>query len=311
MAYFQNPFPTEFRGNWVLGDRQYSITFVCPPNTGRSETLVNAWKEPTGSPETYDLSTNDADGNSTAILTLRFTTDGTFQNYTNISVDLTDNTNAALSPAPVASAITSYQIVAILNADPTFSTFFQAGLEKAQSGFNSRIVIRQRLETSRMKFIVLNGGAETVLGFNVRAGVAELPAYFSRCAIWGGSTSASNDAINELVLLDPSNSGGSSAVDDDIIDNAVDARGQSLGLDSNSMKPDWQLIGGRASGLFVFQKITVDDSDRITQIIEYPAGAKAGDLGRKIQYTYTGTNKNPDQMTKIPYVITSGDLVTP
>jgi|688.fasta_scaffold08330_21 hypothetical protein len=311
MAYFQNPFSTEFRGNWVLGDRQYSIAFVCPPNAGRSDTLVSAWKEPVGSPATYNLSGNDVDGNSKAILTFRLTTNGTFQNYTNITVDLTDNTYAALSPAPTSSAITPAQITTILNADPTFSTFFTASLHKDSSGFHTRIVIIQKFETSRMKFIVLNSGAETVLGFNAKAGVAQLPNYFAKCKIWGGNMSDPIDETNVLILLDPSNSGGASQIDDFIIDNAVDARGNSLELDSNTMKQDWELVGGRASGLFSFQKLTVDGSDRITEIIEYPAGAKAGDLGRKIQYQYSGANKNPNQITEIPYTLQSADLVTP
>lgn len=311
MAYFQNPFPAEFRGNWVLGDRQYSITFVCPPNAGRSELLVNAWKEPTGSPECYDLSGNDIDGNLKSVLTLRLSTNGTFQNYTNISVDLTDNTYANLSPAPVSSAITSAQIVSIMNADPTFSSFFKASLQKAQSGFNSRIVVTQKFETSRMKFIVLNTGAETALGFNDRAGVAQLPTYFAKCKIWGGDMSDPSDGTNVLILLDPSNLGGSSNIDNNIIDNAVDNKGVSLEFNSNTVKADWELVGGRASGLFSFQKLTVDGSDRITQVIEYPAGAKVGDLGRKIQYVYSGLNKNPSQVTEIPYTLTSGDLVTP
>lgn len=311
MAYFQNPFPVEFRGNWVLGDRQYSIAFVCPPNTGRSELLVNAWKEPTGSPEIFDLSGNDADGDPKSTLSIRLSTNGTFQNYTNITIDLTDNTNAALSPAPVASAMKPAEIVAIMNADPTFSTFFTASLHKGNSGFINRIVFTQKLETSRMKFIVLNSGAETVLGFNARAGVAQLPIYFAKCKIWGGSMTDPSDGNNSLILLDPSNSGGSSSVDDDIIDNAVNARGESLELDSSTMKADWELLGGRASGLFSFQKQTVDGNDRVTEIIEYPAGAQVGDFARKIKYTYTSTNKNPDTITKIPYVLTSGDLITP
>jgi hypothetical protein len=311
MAYFQNPFSTEFRGNWVLTDRQYSLTFVCPPNAGRSELLVSAWKEPTGSPEVFDLSGDDADDNSKSILTLRLSTNGSFQNYTNITVDLTSNTNAGLSPEPVASAMKPSEIVSIMNADPTFSTFFTAKLQKGNSGFNNRIVIIQKLETSRMKFIVLNSGAETVLGFNARAGIAQLPSYFTRCKIWGGDMTEFSDGNNSLILLDPSNSGGSSEVDDSIIENAVNARGESLGLNSSEIKADWELLAGRASGLFSFQKLTVDSNDRITEIIEYPAGAKVGDLGRKTQYQYTGNNKNASQITKIPYVIKSEDLVTP
>jgi hypothetical protein len=37
MTYFQNPFPSEFRGNWVLGDRQHSLTFVCSSNVASSD----------------------------------------------------------------------------------------------------------------------------------------------------------------------------------------------------------------------------------------------------------------------------------
>jgi len=311
MAYFQNPFPVEFRGNWVLGDRQYSIAFVCPPNAGRSEQLVNAWNPPSGNPEVYDLSGNDADGNSRSNLSIRMSTSGTFDHWANIIVDLTDNSNANLSPVPSSSAIMPSEIVSILNADPTFSSYFTASLAKSQSGLNTRIVIRQKQDALRMKFFVLNGGAEEVLGFNARAAVAQLPTYFAKCKVWGGDMADRLDGTNALVLLDPSNSGGSLSVDDDIIDNAVDNKGNSLNLDSSTMKEDWELLNGRASGLFTFQKLTVDGSDRITQIIEYPAGAIVGDFARKINYTYTSSNTNPSKVTEVPHVLTDSDLVTP
>ena len=311
MAYFQNPFPSEFRGNWVLGDRQYSLTFVCPPNNGRSETLVTAWNSPTGSPEAYDLSGNDADGGSKAILNLRMSISGTFDHWANISVDLTNNSNANISPAPTASAMKPHEIVSILNTDPIFSSYFTASLSKSQNGLNNKIIIRQNQDALRMKFFVLNGQAESVLGFNARAGVAELPNYFSKCKAWGGDMSERIDGTYALVLLDPSNSGGTSSVDNDVVDNAVDQKGVSLNLDSNTKKSDWEFLEGRASGLFTFQKITVDGSDRITQVIEYPAGSVVGDLARKIQYQYSGSNKNPSKVTEVPYVLASGDLVTP
>jgi hypothetical protein len=75
--------------------------------------------------------------------------------------------------------------------------------------------------------------------------------------------------------------------------------------------PDWRLLRGRGAGLFTFQKITVDSSDRTTQIIEYPAGAVAGDFARKINYTYSSSNKSPSSITEIPYVLTNADLLTP
>lgn len=309
MTYFQNPFSSEFRGNWVLGDRQHSLTFSCPANTGRSEELISAWKEPTN--DIYDLSGSDVDGNPKNILKIKFTTNnGAF--WSILETSLTDNSNAGLNPAPTSSAINPSQIVSILNSDPSFTSYFVASLEKFNSfGNNNRIVIKQKFGITRMKFFVINEGAESEIGFNSRAGVAQLPSYFKKYKIHGGDASYPTDGTNAIVELDPSNSGGASAVDDLIIDNAVDGKGISLNFDSSTIKEDYELLEGRASGIYTFQKITVDGSDRITEIIEYPAGASVGDLARKIKYSYAGSNTNPSSVTEIPYVIQSSDLLTP
>ena len=95
-----------------------------------------------------------------------------------------------------------------------------------------------------------------------------------------------------------------------MINNAVDQHNKSLGLLGATVRSDYQLLEGK-SGLFIFQKVTVDGSDRITQIIEYSAGAVTGDLAKKITYSYTSSNKNYDKQIEIPYVLASGDLVTP
>jgi len=309
MTYFQNPFPSEFRGNWVLSDRQYSLTFTCPQNTGRTEEFVAVWNEPNSG--SYDLSGNDSDGNSKNILTIRFNINNN-DFWSNIEIDLTDNTNASLSPVPVDSAMLPHQIVSILNSDPSFSSYFIANLEKFNpNDHKNKIFIKQKFSNNRMKFFVVNTGAEEVLGFNSRAGVAELPSYFKKYKVYGGDMSYPTDDTYALVELSPSNSGGSSAIDDNIIDNAVDYKGNSLNYNSSSLKEDYEFLEGRSSGLFTFQKITVDGSDRITQTIEYPAGAGVGDLGRKINYTYSGSNKNPNSVTEIPYVLSAGDLITP
>lgn len=102
----------------------------------------------------------------------------------------------------------------------------------------------------------------------------------------------------------------STLVEAAMIDGAVDAKGKSLGYSSSTVQDDWDLLRGR-SGLFTFQKLTVDGSDRITQIIEYHAGSEAGDFSRKILYTYTGANTKPSTISEIPYVLQSGDLITP
>jgi hypothetical protein len=73
---------------------------------------------------------------------------------------------------------------------------------------------------------------------------------------------------------------------------------------------DYQLLRGR-SGLFQFQNVTVDGSDRPTQIIEYSAGAKVGDLAMKTTYAYTSANTQPSKVCQVPYTLTAGDLVVP
>ena len=313
MSYFQNPFLQEYRGNWVLGDRQYVLTFTCPPNSGRAMDYVMAWNRPVGLPAAYDLSGSDGDGNSKHVLSIRMSIDNGFQHWVILNINIADNTYANLSPAPVVSALEPSQIVKILNADPQFSLWFTARLEKYDSKDSyTKIILAQKLDATRMRFYIMNGKAETVLRFNSRAGVAELPTYFVRDKVWspeldGGSVSG--NAM--LVLLSPTNSGGTKVVDNDVIDMAVDAKGNSLNFDSHVELEDYQLLAGRASGLFTFQNIKVDSSDRITQIIEYPAGGSAGDLARKINYSYAGINRNPSQVTEIPYTLTDEDLVTP
>ena len=302
MSFFQNPFVSEFRGSWVLGDRQYSLTFQCLGNSGRSEDAVTCWGKP--SDGYYDLSGDDSDNNPKNILNIRMTVNGGFATWSNISVDLTDNTNAQLNPAPVASSISPFQIVSILNSNPLFNSFFASHLENFENK-KERIVIKQKFPSSRMKFFIINGQAEEVLKFNYKAGVSELPSYFEKSKVWGGDMDISLDNNNSIVLLDAELN-----VDANVINNAVDVKENLLNYNSNNIKQDYELLEGR-SGLFTFQKITVDGSDRITQVIEYPAGAKVGDIARKINYSFSGSNKNPNKVTQIPYVLTSLDLVTP
>jgi hypothetical protein len=79
---------------------------------------------------------------------------------------------------------------------------------------------------------------------------------------------------------------------------------------STTPQANYLLLNGR-SGLFMFQKNTVDSSDRITVSIEYAAGAKVGDLARKTTYSYTGAKTKPDTWAQVPYTLTSGDIITP
>ena len=274
MAFFQNVFNTEFRGNWVLGDRQYSLVFVCPPNLNSSN---------------YQLAYNNGpwDLSVSSVLTLNYAWDESFKNYAALEIDVVGNNSASTTPEEVSSA---------LNSDPTFADMFLASIKENVNG--NTVLITQKVNRIKkdVKLWISSTGAEAVMGFNLKAGVSELPTYFARHTIENRFNYP--DSEGQLILLDEED-----ATDQIYIENA--------GFSVEDMKEDWELIEGRASGLFTFQKLTVDGSNRITEIIEYPAGAKAGAFARKINYSYTSTNTSPDQVTEIPYVLTDGDLVTP
>lgn len=269
MAFFQNLFNQEFQGNWVIGDRQYSLTFKCPPN-------VSADYQMTYNFGPWDLSSEN-------ILTLNYAWDSNFKNYVALSINVTGADPSNTTPSEVATA---------LNSNSIFAEMFLAESK------NSAVFIKPKIGRVKkeIKLWISNTGAETKLRFNKKAGVAELPMYFARHTI--DNRFSFPDSIGQLILLDETNPN-----DQVIIEEA--------GFDSSNMKADWELLGGRASGLFTFQKFTLDGSDRILEIIEYPAGASVGDFARKIKYTYSGPNTNPSQVTEIPYVLQSGDMITP
>jgi len=320
MAYFQNVFTADFQGSLVIGDRQHSPTFKCRGNSGRGDAFVVAWKEPT-----YNLSINDGSGSSRANLTLSFAIDvGTFKNWSDITVNVTQNcnlnttTNLYTNPAVNTSAVTALEIVTSLNQDATFSGKFVASIKSAPfTSGASRIQIDQILPVERCKFYIKNGTAEEAIGFNARAGIDQLPDFFNRHTIANRffvdgpttNTVPNVDGQNMLIKLAPSGSN----VDALLINAAVDNNGKSLGYVAATVAlTTWELLRGRA-GYFMFTKNVLDGNSppRISYTIQFPAGAKVGDFAKKIAYTYTSTNANPDQITEYPYILTTGDLVTP
>jgi hypothetical protein len=273
MAFFQNVFDQEYQGYLLLSDRKLIPTFKVAPNRNLQSQQV-AWN-----PGPYDFS-------STNLLVLNFCWDKEFKNWASLSIDVAGSNASSTKPAEAAS---------ILNADPTFSNMFVASVTSVNGGETVSIASNPKRKQN-VRFYFSNSGAETKLRFNKMAGVAELPEYFSRHTI--SNRNNYEDSAGMLIKLDTSD-----AVDQNIIEEA--------GFVVAEMQADWQLLRGRASGLFTFQKLTVDSSDRITEIIEYPAGSVVGDFARKISYVYSGAKTNPSQITEIPYVLTSGDLVTP
>lgn len=272
MAYFQNVFNTEFVGALLLSDRQYSPDFRIRGNVNTSFNMVN-W---------VDGPFNTVGNTKFAI---KFSQDGGL-NYGTISVTLTSG-----------SARTAHEVAADLNLSSAFAGLFTASV------FNeNRIRIVCNMSTSQINFRAYipniadtstpSNTAEQILGFNRKAPVVELPDYFDRHSI--ANRRSFTDSLGILIKLTQTD-------ENFVITNA--------GL-STTPQANYLLLNGR-SGLFMFQKNTVDSSNRITESIEYAAGAKVGDLARKTTYAYTGAKTTPDQYAQVPYTLTSGDIITP
>jgi len=221
----------------------------------------------------YDLS-------SGSNLTFNFSWDTDFAHWATLTIDVAGVVVAATTPS---------EIAALLNAETTFATMLIASVE------GSKVFLTRR-ETARksFKFYFGNTGAESIIGFNLKSGVSEFPSYFDRHAI--ENRLVYPDSLGMLIKLDEGDS------DDQLV---ITAAGFSL-----TPKEDYELLAGR-SGIFTFKNQTVDISDRITEVIEYPAGAKVGDLAKKTVYVYSGANKNPIEVTEIPYTLQGADLITP
>lgn len=358
MPFFQNPFPSDFYGYWVLADRQASLDFKCPRNAGRGAENVTAWVF-----GPYELSGNDADGHPLNVLTLNFSTSSSkYMNWTaapiiigpTIPITFVGDGSSAFANAPVAGGvvqnpvtitnggfgygtstttaiidgntgtgatftvtvtngiitgctvtnggsgyntplnISASEIVGSLNTQRPFSDWFTASLgtfQKNPTGqvTNDRIVITQNQPQTKMRFFVSTGGAESVLQFNKFAGVAPLPAYFTRHTI--GVYPQLPDSQNALIPLNPS-----VATQANVIDGAVDFAGNSLGYLHTSVLTDSQLLRGR-SGLFMVTNNTTSGTS-----IVYQAGAQAGDMAKKIITSGTST-------IEIPYTLTTGDIL--
>jgi hypothetical protein len=275
MPFFQNPFDSEFRGTLILGDNKFVLTFAVPPNKNNHDAMV-AWNT-----EPYDFSV-------VTTLVLNYAYDVEFKNYSPLSINV-----AGVTPA----VTTAAEVVALLNANAIFADMFIASTTKFTGPGPNTVLIKAKSGRPKqmVRMYIDNPGAEQSLGFNKKAGVNEIPTYFSRHTI--ENRFVFPDSVGMLVELDTSD-----AVDQAIITEA--------GFDYSTPLADWQMLTGR-SEVFTFRKITQDGSGRITEVIEYPAGAIEGWLAKKSLYVYTGASTTPDQITEEPYILTTGDLVTP
>lgn len=276
MPFFQNPFDSEFRGSWILGDRQYSMNFNVKGNIN-SNSLCVAWKS-----EPYDFSTYTD-------LTINYAIDPEHKTYVSMTIDVSGATAAATTALEVASK---------LNSDPEFSGWFEAFAQEQNPKLRTNVrtvLIRPRKAKTNFRYYISNSEAESILQFNLKAPIAEFPTYMRRHTIEERYNYI--DSLSQLIELDTGDSYHAYLID-------------SQKLDSSVEQEDWQLLAGR-SGIFPFKKLTYDGSSRISSIIEYSAGAAPGDLAMITKYHYDGAATSPDIITTEPMTLTSGDLVTP
>jgi hypothetical protein len=344
MPFFQNPFDQEFQGVWVLGDRQYAPTFKVPPSRTRGDIWVSYFAEP------YDLATNntitinfafDRDfknyssfsvniagataGATTATEVVdALNDDTTFAEYFTASLDASSRGGTLVGP-PYKVVIKSKRPKAAFRAyisnssaemELSFNRF--AGVGELPEFFARHTIANRFTYTDSLNHLVMLGHfitANTVANPTVITSANHGLTTGDSILIVGSDSDPTIDGTHTVTVTSANTftvvvnvtTAGTKGV-------FMTASQQSIITDAGftpaDMQEDYELLRGR-SGIFNFQKITVDGDDRITQIIEYPAGAEAGDLARKINYTYTSSNEKPDTITEIPYVLRSGDLITP
>jgi len=187
MAYFLNPFAEEFRGNLLLADRGHALTYVIRPNNGRTTEIVFSHATPTS--DVFDLAGSDANGGDKSVLTLSICVDN--RRYNDLTVDI-----AGATPA----ATTISEIVTLLNADSLFSSYFTAAYEFLHKTDQIPLRVSIKCKKQLTKFYVKNKGAESVLKFNAKAGVADIPTYFLRHVI-GNESYAEGETSNSIISL--------------------------------------------------------------------------------------------------------------
>lgn len=336
MSYYQNVFDSEFRQSMIFSDRQFNINFIAPANKNQMS-IATSWNS-----DTYDFSVA-----ANRVLTIYYSYDLNFKIWTAITVTVgtTSTTKASdVVTALNANAYFSQHMTAITNMT---SAGNKVVIRSNKNKSALKFYIANTGAETKLKFNKYAGVADlpSYMDRHTIANVNNYPDSFGMLVklsqVITGNTVAnptvvtsvahgltSGDVIyvvnsNSTPTLDGARTVTVTGVDTFTIPVNVTTAGTyaeflnpinynvvtDYGIDYTTAKMDWELIRGRV-GLFNFQKITVDGSDRITQIIEYSTGALAGDIAKKIMYSYTGANKNPDQVTEIPYVLKAADLLT-
>lgn len=342
MSFFQNVFNQEFHGYWVLGDRQASLTFKVPAQVSSSDLMLSHYTEP------YDLS---GDANLTVNYAYDESFKQWSALAINVAGSTPAATTAAEIVAALNANVTfSEHFVASTkesNSDPAKSVC-RVLIRGKKNKTNFRSYISNSGAEAKLRFNRKAGVADIPKFFEKhtldnRYNYVDSQGCLIRlthpitAATVAGSTSVTSTAhgltSGDVIYIVNSNSTptidgertvtvtGANTFTVPVTVTVAGTSGEWLsaieytivtdaGLDYSAMKEDWELLRGRCD-LFEFQKLTVDGSSRITQIIQYPAGAQAGDFAKKTVYTYTAAQTAPDTITQIPYILTSNDLIIP
>jgi hypothetical protein len=183
-----------------------------------------------------------------------------------------------------------------LNAKSVFSALFVASLYPSSKSPNSpnKVLIKTKRDKGSWRAYISNGSAESIMKFNKNAVVAELPSYFEKYGLSNRFTYP-DLGPDRLLILDPAN-----PVDAAVITDA--------GLNPLTPKADWQLLAGSSDAYWFYKKTYV--AGKVTEEIKYPAGAGVGFAAKKTFFGYDGGG-NLIKVCETPYVLQSGDLVTP
>lgn len=156
MSYYLNPF-NEYQGYYAVGDSSsYKLTFKVPGNKNFTEFFI-CWNA-----GPYDLSIDDT-------LTFFYAFDPSFKNWSSFDVNVSGATP---------SATTAFEIVAILNANTNFSSWYVASVYNG-----NKVGIRQKKPVVSFHTYISGSSAEHKLRFNKQIGVADIPSYFEKDTI--------------------------------------------------------------------------------------------------------------------------------
>jgi hypothetical protein len=346
MSFFQNLFDAEYEGYWTLGDyKGYSLTFKVPANKNKGEAFI-AWNT-----EPYDLSASgnltinfayDPEFKNFASLTVNVA--GATPGAT-LASEIRDilNSTAGFSDWFTAGIDNSTRGGGERAGGP-----FRLFIRQKKSNTAFRTYVSNTGAELKLKFNKFAGVADIPSYFEKdtianRFATPESNGRLIRLShVITGNTAANPSVVtsvahglstNDVVYFVDSNStptlNGSrvatvTGLDTFTVPVNVTTAGTTgewlnaneyqivtdYGLDYSAMLGDWAHLRGRTSS-YMFAKNTIDGSDRITTQIVWQAGAKAGQLAKKIVNTYSGANTTPSTAIELPYVLTASDLLTP